>query len=232
MDQANLWLYFVLVFGVIVLPGMDMAFVMGSAMTGGRRTGLAAVAGIMAGGVCHMVMGALGVGLLLSLLPGAFVLMLCLGAGYMAWIGWSLIQSASVVLPVAANAARTPLASFRRAVLTSLLNPKAYLFMLAIFPQFIRPHGAPVWAQASVLSVITAATQFAVYGALAILAAQVRGWLQTAPRANTAIARMVGAVLILAAGWTVCDGLQRFTPPQQGAAHHEWQDTPRRLARL
>jgi threonine/homoserine/homoserine lactone efflux protein len=54
----QLWLYFLVVLGVIVLPGLDMAFVLASALVGGQRNGLAAVAGIVAGGACHMVMGA------------------------------------------------------------------------------------------------------------------------------------------------------------------------------
>ena len=36
-QTANLWLYFVVVFGVVALPGLDMAFVMGSSLLGGRR---------------------------------------------------------------------------------------------------------------------------------------------------------------------------------------------------
>ena len=59
MDQAaHLWLFFVLVLGTILLPGLDMAFILASALTGGRRSGLTAVAGIMTGGVCHVAMGA------------------------------------------------------------------------------------------------------------------------------------------------------------------------------
>lgn len=208
-EAANLWLYFVVVFGVIVLPGMDMAYVMGSAMTGGRRVGLAAVAGIVAGGVCHMLMSATGISLVLKLLPAAFTLMLFAGAAYMAWIGWSLIRAASVVLELPEHAAHTAGASFRRAMLTSLLNPKAYIFMLAIFPQFVRSQAGPFWAQATALGAITAATQIAVYGGLALLAAQARGWLVAKPRANTAIARLVGGVLIAAALWTLLDGWRK-----------------------
>ncbi len=36
------WLFFALVFGIVVLPGLDMAFVRGSALTGGRDRGPAA----------------------------------------------------------------------------------------------------------------------------------------------------------------------------------------------
>ena len=35
MDHyAHLWLFFLMVLGIIVLPGMDMAFVMASSLTG------------------------------------------------------------------------------------------------------------------------------------------------------------------------------------------------------
>ncbi|MEZ0307134.1 MAG: LysE family translocator, partial [Ramlibacter sp.] len=66
-SQAHLWLFFLMVFGIIVLPGMDMAFVLASSLKGGRRAGLLAVAGIVAGGVCHVAGSALGIGLLLQL---------------------------------------------------------------------------------------------------------------------------------------------------------------------
>ena len=46
MDHAHLWLFFGLVFSVVILPGMGMAFVLGSALVGGHRAGLAAVLGL------------------------------------------------------------------------------------------------------------------------------------------------------------------------------------------
>ena len=62
---AQLWLFFVLVLAVVILPGMDMAFVLGSSLVGGRRSGLFAVAGLVAAGACHVAAGALGIGVLL-----------------------------------------------------------------------------------------------------------------------------------------------------------------------
>ncbi|MGB8314279.1 MAG: LysE family translocator, partial [Aestuariivirga sp.] len=46
----NLWLYLVLLFGIIIVPGMDSLFVMANSLTGGKRLGMAAVFGIMLGG--------------------------------------------------------------------------------------------------------------------------------------------------------------------------------------
>ena len=76
---SHFWLYFVLVAGIIVLPGMDMAFVMSSCLVNGRSAGAAAVAGIVAGGVVHLCMGALGVGLILTRAPHLFNALLVAG---------------------------------------------------------------------------------------------------------------------------------------------------------
>lgn len=206
---ANLWLYFLVVFGVVVLPGMDMAFVMGSSLVGGRRAGFAAVAGIVAGGVCHMVMTATGISVLLTLWPAAMSLMLLAGAAYVAWIGFSLLRVSSMTGPQAVTDARTMGASFRRAMLTNLLNPKAYVFMLAVFPQFVRAEQGPMWMQASELWVITALTQAGVYGGLAVAAARTRGWLAANPQANVLLARLVGALLLGVAVVTAWSGWVR-----------------------
>ena len=223
---AHLWLFFLMVFGIIVLPGVDMAFVLASALTGGRKAGLAAVAGVVVGAVCHLIAGALGFSLLLRTVPGLFNAMLLAGALYLAWIGWSLWRSSSMpTAPVAPRPAseqeekapvtgavagvsgRSPWATFRQAALTNLLNPKAYLFMLAIFPQFFRPEYGPLWIQAVALGLITACTQTGVYGALAVLAGDARGWLSTNPRKSALMARAAGGVLILGAVWTAVQGL-------------------------
>ena len=70
-DAALLWLFFCFVFGIIIVPGMDMAFVLANALTSGRRLGLYATAGVVAGGVVHVVVGALGVGAVLKLFPSS-----------------------------------------------------------------------------------------------------------------------------------------------------------------
>ena len=197
--SAQLWLFFALVFAVVILPGLDMAFVLASSLVGGRSHGLVAVAGLVAAGICHVIAGALGIGVLLKVVPSAFNAVLLLGALYVAWIGWSLLRSREGFGTVQDTARRTHRATFRQAVMTNLLNPKAYMFMLAVFPQFLRVEYGPVWKQATVLGLIIAATQIGVYGTLALIAGQARGWLQSRPAAGLALNRGVGTVLVLAA---------------------------------
>ncbi len=207
--MENLWLYAILVFGIIVLPGMDMAFVLASSIANGRRAGFAAVAGMVVGGFAHTVMSALGIGLLLQLFPFAFNAMLLAGCAYVMWMGIAIARSASAMSEVAETRSRTLSQTFARAVLTCLLNPKAYLFMIAVFPQFLRPDVEPLWPlwlQAFVLFLIGAASQIAIYGTVALAAAHVRNWLASSAASQIAFARVVGVLLIGTALWTLWTG--------------------------
>lgn len=203
-DFAQLGLFFVVVFGVIALPGLDMAFVLASSLRGGNGAGMAAV-GIMLGGVAHVLMGVLGVAAILAVWPPLFNAVLLAGALYIAWIGWTLLRSREGVALPQARAGRGGLV-FLRGMLTCLLNPKAYVFMLAIFPQFLHPERGHLWTQAALLGLITALTQAMVYGTVAAGALRAQRWLGGNPRAGLAAARAVGAVLVGASLLTVLQG--------------------------
>ena len=207
-DLSHLWLFFVLVLGIIALPGMDMAFVLGSTLVDGRRGGAAALAGIVAGGVAHTVMAALGVGLMLQAVPALFMLMLVGGALYLGWIGWSLVRGASALGEVGASRSRPLAATFQQGLFTCLLNPKAYLFMVAVFPQFARPEHGPMLAQAVAMGTIIAATQVAVYGAVVLGADRARAFLHGSGRAQVFAGRTVGLVLMGGAAWMLWQGLR------------------------
>lgn len=208
-ETAHLWLYFLVVFGIIVLPGLDMAFVVANSLVGGNRAGFAAVAGIVAGGVCHVVMGALGIAAILTLWPAMFNAMLLAGALYIGWTGWTLLRSSeSFALSAQTGSTLDRRSVFVRGMATCLLNPKAYVFMLAVFPQFLAPGNGPLWIQASALGVITAFTQAAVYGTIALLAVRASRWLDGNRDARANVARGVGIVLIVAALLTGVRGWQ------------------------
>lgn len=208
-QTGHLWLYFVMVAGIIVLPGMDMAFVMASALVDGRRGGMAAVAGIVLGGVIHLLMGASGVALVLLSAPGLFNALLLAGALYVAWMGVSLLRGASAPAEVRTGVPRTLPATFGRAALTCLLNPKAYVFMLAVFPQFLRVEYGSLVAQSLVLGSITALTQIAVYGAVALGAVRARVWLRDNAQAQVTLGKWVGVLLMGVAVWTAWQGWQQ-----------------------
>ncbi|MER8393922.1 LysE family translocator [Mesorhizobium sp. M0045] len=209
MDYAaNLWLFFVLLVGIIIVPGMDMLFVLANALTGGSSRGLAATGGIMLGGVVHTLNGALGVGLLMHFLPILFNPLLIAGAAYMAFIGITLMRSSITVGHDGPAASRSAWKAFRQGIMTCLINPKAYLFVLAVYPQFLRPDYGPIWMQAIIMGLMTIATQFAVYGGLAITAGRSRDLLVANPRATALAGRAAGLLLVAVSALTVWEGLK------------------------
>jgi threonine/homoserine/homoserine lactone efflux protein len=202
----NLWLFFVLLLGIIIVPGMDMLFVLTNALTGGRKAGLSATAGLMVGGCAHTLFGALGVGVLFAMVPSALLVLLFAGAVYMAWIGLTLVRSSITVSAVAGAGSRSSWVAFLQAIVTCLLNPKAYLFILAVYPQFVKPQYGAIWSQALVMGVMTVLTQAGVYGGLALVASKSRDFLMSSPGVTVAVGRAAGILFIFAAALTACHG--------------------------
>ncbi|WP_075214964.1 LysE family translocator [Mongoliimonas terrestris] len=207
----TLALFFVLLLGIIVIPGMDMVFVMANAITGGRRLGFAATGGITAGGAVHTAFGAMGVGVLARWMPALLPIVLYAGAAYMAWIGISLVRSTITLGPVGRVALRRPSVVFVQGLTTCLLNPKAYLFVFSVYPQFLQPAFGPIWRQAIVLGLLTAVVQVGVYGAVAIGAARAGSAMATRPGLITWSARIAGVLFVVAAIALVLES--RTAPP-------------------
>jgi threonine/homoserine/homoserine lactone efflux protein len=199
----TLWLYAVLVFGIILLPGMDMAFVLASALAGGRRAGFAAVAGMVAGGFVHVFASGLGLALLIQSHAGVFNGLLLGGGLYVAWLGWQLWRGAGALAAVPTTAVRPWFDSFARALLTCLMNPKAYLFCLAVLPQFLHPERGAVLGQVMALFLIGALAQLLVYGAVALAASAAKARLAGSARAQVALGRSLGLMLMGLAVWTL-----------------------------
>lgn len=199
----NLWIYFILVLGIIIVPGMDMFFVIANALKGGRARGLMATAGVMLGGIFHTVFAAICVGVLTTLPGGVFTAILLAGAAYMAWIGWTLVKSTITVTSLGESGTASRRQAFMQGFVTCVLNPKAYMFTLAVYPQFMLPQYGPAWAQDIPMGLITIGTQGAVYGGLGLAAAKSRDVLTGYPAVTIWIGRGAGVLFLVVATWTV-----------------------------
>jgi threonine/homoserine/homoserine lactone efflux protein len=203
----NLWIFFLLLFGIIAVPGMDMFFVMTNSLTGGRMRGLAATSGVMLGGVFHTLFGAFFVGVITKLAPSLIIAILFAGAAYMAWIGITLLRSSITVDDLGNRSSASQWVAFRQGLVTCLLNPKAYVFVLAVYPVFIQTRFGPVWAQALAMGILTAFTQLGIYGGLALAAAKSRDLLISNPNATIWIGRIAGMMFVAVAALTVWHAL-------------------------
>ena len=199
----NLWIYFILVLGIIIVPGMDMFFVIANALTGGRARGLSATAGVMLGGIFHTIFAAICVGVLTTLPGGVFTAILLAGAAYMTWIGWTLVRSTITVTSLGQNGTASMRQAFMQGFVTCVLNPKAYMFTLAVYPQFMLPQFGPAWLQAIPMGLITIGVQGSVYGGLGLAAAKSRDFLTGFPAVTIWVGRGAGALFLAVAAWTL-----------------------------
>jgi threonine/homoserine/homoserine lactone efflux protein len=204
--SENLWLFFALVFGIIIVPGMDMMIVLSHSLSRKAGAGYAAVVGIVTAGALHSVYAGLGVGIVLTLFPKTYAALLIIGAAYVAWIGWQLARSQNALGQVGENKDASLKRAFRDGVVTAMTNPKAYLFMLAVYPQFLKADYGPLFPQAVIMALIIAVTQFAVYAPVAFGASAARGWLERNPGAQMMTTRIVGWVMIAVAMLTLYQG--------------------------
>ena len=141
---TDLWTYVIGAIGIILLPGPNSLFVLSVATVRGVRAGWQGACGVFVGDTILLMLTALGAASLLRSNPALFMVVKYAGAAYLAWLGISLVWAAiqkwrSADLPVVQVAeAHANLAHpFKRALVISLLNPKAILFLLSFFVQFI-----------------------------------------------------------------------------------------------
>ena len=128
----------------ILLPGPNSLFVLSVAAGQGVGPAYRAACGVFVGDAILMLVSVAGMASLLAAYPEFFTVMQLLGAGYLAWIGVSLLRGAWRRMDAAAVVESAPASAsvgdpFRKALLICLLNPKAIFFFMAFFIQFVDP---------------------------------------------------------------------------------------------
>ncbi|MEV6170944.1 leucine efflux protein LeuE [Streptomyces sp. NPDC051954] len=150
---------------IVLLPGPNSLYVLSVAARRGVRAGYTAAAGVWCGDTVLMTLSAAGVASLLQANAVLFGIVKYAGAGYLTWLAIGMMRAAWGMWRTRrdkADAQDAPAATderpFRRALVVSLFNPKAILFFVAFFVQFVDPGYA------------YPALSFVVLGALAQLA--------------------------------------------------------------
>ncbi|MFJ2080769.1 leucine efflux protein LeuE [Streptomyces anulatus] len=143
---------------IVLLPGPNSLYVLSVAARRGVRTGYTAAAGVWTGDTVLMTLSALGAASLLQTTPLLFAIVKYAGAAYLTWMAIGMLRAAvalwrerhrrtaelveTVETAGAAEAfgATGPVERpYRRALVVSLINPKAILFLISFFVQFVDP---------------------------------------------------------------------------------------------
>ncbi|MDR1995464.1 leucine efflux protein LeuE [Azonexus sp.] len=130
---------------IVLLPGPNSLYVMTVASRFGSAAGCRGAAGIFVGDLILMILAATGVASLFQANPALFVALQYAGAVYLVYLGIGLARTAFLRWRgiAAADDEQLPDVSmprpFRVALAISLMNPKAILFYVSFFIQFVDP---------------------------------------------------------------------------------------------
>ncbi|WP_175407427.1 leucine efflux protein LeuE [Streptomyces sp. TRM64462] len=136
---------------IIVLPGPSSLYTLSVAARRGVRTGYRAAAGVFLGETLLMAATAAGLASVVRTNALLFSVVKFAGAGYLAWIAVGMIRAAWTMWRrkgapaddgaqgTGAGATASEERPFRRSLVITLLNPKAILFFISFFVQFVDP---------------------------------------------------------------------------------------------
>jgi threonine/homoserine/homoserine lactone efflux protein len=137
-DSAVLFAYSVACFVLFITPGPDMSLFLAKTVTGGRRAGMAALGGAMAGLCVHTLLVGLGLSALLAASVTAFTILKIVGALYLLWLAIDAVRHGSALNLKNAQASEEPAwRTFLLGVGINLTNPKIVLFFVTFLPQFV-----------------------------------------------------------------------------------------------
>ncbi|MEG0483440.1 MAG: leucine efflux protein LeuE [Acinetobacter sp.] len=155
---------------IVILPGPNSLYVMSIASRFGIKTGYIGAFGVFVGDLILILCTVLGAASLLHTFPWLFIILKITGAAYLSYLGVRLlIASAKTWMNKPKNIQTISEKSttveqfhpFRTALTISLLNPKAIMFYLSFFVQFVDPKYPYPAISFAVLSVILQAISMA-----------------------------------------------------------------------
>ena len=205
---TDIWTYVIGAIGIILLPGPNSLFVLSVATARGVRAGYQGAMGVFLGDSILLGLVGLGAAGLLRAYPALFLVVKYAGAVYLGWVGWNLLRAAASrwrggAVPATADAgADSPVSGtgmdqpFRRALLISLLNPKAILFLLSFFVQFIDPMYEAPAVPFLILSAIIMAASAAYLSALIFAGVRLAQTFRRRVRLSATLSAGVGGLFM------------------------------------
>ncbi|MDD2810578.1 leucine efflux protein LeuE [Rhodoferax sp.] len=208
---TDLWTYVMGAFGIILLPGPNSLYVLSVATARGVKAGFQGAYGVFVGDTVLLLCTALGAASLLRTHPTAFMVVKYAGAAYLFWVGLNLLwgalkglRASANTVQVTADTATKPAVTatpnmqspFRRALVISLLNPKAILFLLSFFVQFIDPTYAQPVVPFLILSAILMTFSALYLTVLIFTGARLAETFRQRRRLSSGLSSLVGGLFV------------------------------------
>src|SRR5262245_3898268 len=94
MSWHGYWMFVAASVVLVLVPGPDMAYMLGRTVAQGRRAGLVAALGINAGAYVHLIAAITGLSAVLMTSALAFAVVKAVGAAYLVYLGIQTLLSA------------------------------------------------------------------------------------------------------------------------------------------
>ena len=178
---------------LLLLPGPGNLALITSAGKGGLRGGVASVFGLLLGDQILLWLTVAGVAALLAANPVVFHALQWLGAAYLAWLGFKMLT---------AKAGDKPLLNikaghyFRQTLVITLFNPKAIMFYVAFFPQFIDPLKHQGMVTFGVMAATIAVLGFVYCMSVVLITHYMAERIRANPKVTNALQKIAGLFLI------------------------------------
>ncbi|MEX6157503.1 leucine efflux protein LeuE [Providencia manganoxydans] len=160
----NFWTYLAGLVLIIIVPGPNSLYVLKSSTSHGTRAGYRAALGVFTGDAALIFLSFIGVASVIKASPTLFMIVRYLGAAYLLYLGCKILYATFWQKRIP-NADDEPVVVksekiFTRALILSLTNPKAILFYISFFIQFIDFSYSHAWVPYLVLASILELVSF------------------------------------------------------------------------
>ena len=194
----TLWLTFLVAALLIsVSPGAGAVNSMSSGLRYGVRKSLPTIAGQQFGYGAQIVLVGAGLGAVVASSNTALMVIKWIGVLYLIWLGIQKWREPPVETSGDLMAGFSPGQQFRNGAVVNLTNPKATVFLIALFPQFLvagEPHGE----QLATMGITLILVDILVMVGYALLASQLFRFMTT-PRRQQQMNRVFGSLFVAAA---------------------------------
>lgn len=124
---------------LIASPGPDFFYVITRGLAGGRKAGVISALGIGSGLLCHTILAASGLTLLLLASSTVFNAMKWVGALYLLWMGIQTLRAGDSFWKAEKNVDLDLMVLYRQGIVTNVFNPKVAITFAAFLTQFVHP---------------------------------------------------------------------------------------------
>jgi threonine/homoserine/homoserine lactone efflux protein len=186
---------------IIVIPGPSVVFTIGRALAYGRSVALATVVGNTLGLVTIVALVALGLGVVVQESIVVFTVLKLAGAAYLVWLGFEAVRRRKEFLTADAadllgGSPMTWTRAVRQGYVVGASNPKGYMMLAAVLPQFVDRSAGQVQLQMLLLGLLATTIGLLSDSIWALIASQLRVWFNRSPKRGETMGTIGGVSMI------------------------------------